>query len=128
MQTDANVVPLNRATPEHTSHTQVGRLPVALTQLRDKAAMQLKQDLQALFDNADDSLFEMADRATSNAEQNDLFEAMRELRLKRKSIANGFLRKVFEGFAELARYSVDQAPQLTPVALDGLSLMKNDEL
>ncbi len=128
MQTDANVVPLNRATPEHTSHTQVGRLPVALTQLRDKAAMQLKQDLQALFDNADDSLFEMADRATSNAEQNDLFEAMRELRLKRKSIANGFLRKVFEGFAELARYSVDQAPQLTPVALDGLSLMQNDEL
>lgn len=128
MQTDANVVPLNRSAPEHTSNTQVGRLPVALTQLRDKAAMQLKQDLQALFDNADDSLFEMADRATSNAEQNDLFEAMRELRLKRKSIANTFLRKVFEGFAELARYSLDQPPQLTQVALDGLSLMHNDEL
>ena len=128
MQTDANVVPLSRPAPEHTSHTQVGRLPVALTQLRDKAAMQLKQDLQALFDNADDSLFEMADRATSNAEQNDLFEAMRELRLKRKSIANGFLRKVFEGFAELARYSVGQSPQLTSIALEGLSLMQNDEL
>ena len=128
MQTDANVVPLSRPAPEHTSHTQVGRLPVALTQLRDKAAMQLKQDLQALFDNADDSLFEMADRATSNAEQNDLFEAMRELRLKRKSIANGFLRKVFEGFAELARYSVGQPPQLTSVSLEGLSLMQNDEL
>lgn len=128
MQTDANVVPLSRPAPEHTSHTQVGRLPVALTQLRDKAAMQLKQDLQALFDNADDSLFEMADRATSNTEQNDLFEAMRELRLKRKSIANGFLRKVFEGFAELARYSVGQPPQLTSVSLEGLSLMQNDEL
>ncbi|PAV47649.1 thymidine phosphorylase [Pseudomonas sp. HAR-UPW-AIA-41] len=128
MQTDANVVPLNRSAPEHTSNTQVGRLPVALTQLRDKAAMQLKQDLQALFDNADDSLFEMADRATSNAEQNDLFEAMRELRLKRKSIANTFLRRVFEGFAELARYSLDQPPQLTPVTLDSLSLMQNDEL
>ncbi|WP_374325617.1 DUF1631 domain-containing protein [Aquipseudomonas alcaligenes] len=128
MQTDANVVPLSRPAPEHTSHTLVGRLPVALTQLRDKAAMQLKQDLQALFDNADDSLFEMADRATSNAEQNDLFEAMRELRLKRKSIANGFLRKVFEGFAELARYSVGQPPQLTSVSLEGLSLMQNDEL
>jgi len=128
MQTDANVVPLSRPAPEHTSHTQVGRLPVALTQLRDKATMQLKQDLQALFANADDSLFEMADRATSNAEQNDLFEAMRELRLKRKSIANGFLRKVFEGFAELARYSVGQPPQLTSVSLEGLSLMQNDEL
>lgn len=128
MQTDANVVRLNRQAPEHTSHSQVGRLPVALTQLRDKAAMQLKQDLQALFDNADDSLFEMADRATSNTEQNDLFEAMRELRLKRKSITNGFLRRVFEGFAELARFSLGQPGQLTPVALEGLSLMHNDEL
>ena len=111
MQTDANVVPLSRPAPEHTSHTQVGRLPVALTQLRDKAAMQLKQDLQALFDNADDTLFEMADKARSSADHNIFFEAMRDLRLKRKSIANGFLRKVFEGFAELARYSVGQAPQ-----------------
>ena len=35
MQTDANVVRLNRQAPEHTSHTQVGRLPVALIQVRD---------------------------------------------------------------------------------------------
>ena len=75
--TDANVVHLNKVAPQHPPISPVGRLPVALTQVRDKAAQQLKQALQGLFDSADDSLFEMADRATSNVEQNAFFEAMR---------------------------------------------------
>lgn len=91
MKTDANVVHLNKATAEQSPTSPVGRLPVALIQVRDKAAQQLKQNLQSLFDNADDTLFEMADRATSNAEQNAFFEAMRDLRLKRKNIERGFL-------------------------------------
>lgn len=86
MQNDANVVHLTRVASEPSPNAGAGRLPVILVQVRDKAALQLKQALQALFDNADDTLFEMADRATSNLEQNAFFEAMRDLRLKRKSI------------------------------------------
>ena len=67
--TDANVVHLNKVAPQHPPISPVGRLPVALTQVRDKAAQQLKQALQGLFDSADDSLFEMADRARNDVEQ-----------------------------------------------------------
>ena len=126
--TDANVVHLNKVAPQHPPISPVGRLPVALTQVRDKAAQQLKQALQGLFDSADDSLFEMADRATSNVEQNAFFEAMRDLRLKRKTIERGFLQKIFESFANLNQYEIGKAPQLDAVSFDGLSLVQDDAL
>ncbi|MBB2495437.1 DUF1631 domain-containing protein [Aquipseudomonas ullengensis] len=128
MQTDAKVVHLNKVAPEQSPASPAGRLPVALIQVRDKAAQQLKQALQALFDNADDTLFEMADRANSNAEQNAFFEAMRDLRLKRKSIERGFLQKVFESFATLNQYEIGKPPQLAPVSFDSLSLVQDDVL
>ncbi|PZP78976.1 MAG: DUF1631 domain-containing protein, partial [Ectopseudomonas oleovorans] len=129
MKTDANVVHLAKVIAEQSPTSPVGRLPVALIQVRDKAAQQLKQNLQSLFDNADDTLFEMADRATSNAEQNAFFEAMRDLRLKRKSIERGFLQKVFESFANLNQYEIGKPqPALDAVSFDSLSLVQNDEL
>ncbi len=128
MQTDAKVVPLNKGAAQQSPTSAVGRLPVALIQVRDRMAVQLKQALQMLFDNADDTLFEMADRATSNAEQNAFFEAMRDLRLKRKSIERTFLQKVFESFTSLHQYEIGKAPQLGAVSFDSLSLVQNDEL
>lgn len=125
---DAKVVHLSKVAPEHSPNSPVGKLPVALIPVRDKAAQQLKQALQALFDNADDTLFEMADRATSNAEQNTFFEAMRDLRLKRKNIERGFLHKLFESFASLTQYEIGKAPQLDAMSFDSLSLVQNDEL
>ncbi len=126
--TDANVVHLNKVAPQQPPISPVGRLPVALIQVRDKAAQQLKKALQGLFDSADDSLFEMADRATSNVEQNAFFEAMRDLRLKRKTIERGFLQKIFESFANLNQYEIGKAPQLDAVSFDGLSLVQDDAL
>lgn len=128
MKTDANVVHLNKVVSAQPTHSTGGKLPVALIQVRDKAATQLKQALQALFDNADDTLFDMADRATSNTEQNAFFEAMRDLRLKRKSIERGFLQKVFETFSTLNQYEIGKAPALDAVSFDSLSLVQNDEL
>lgn len=52
---------------------------------------QLKNGLQVLFDSADETLFEMADKARSDVEQSLFFEAMRDVRLKRKYIERGFL-------------------------------------
>src|SRR3546814_939642 len=95
MRTDAKVVHL-KAAPEQKPSSPAGRLPVALISVRDKAAQQLRQALQSLFDNADDSLFEIADRASSNVEQNAFFEAMRDLRMKRRNIERGFLQQLFE--------------------------------
>ncbi|MBM7061519.1 DUF1631 domain-containing protein [Pseudomonas sp. UL073] len=126
--TDAKVVHLNKVAPEHSPNSPVGRLPVALIHVRDKAAQQLKQALQALFDNADDTLFEMADRATSNAEQNTFFEAMRDLRLKRKNIERSFLQKLFETFSALNQYEIGKSAQLDTVSFETLALIQNDEL
>lgn len=128
MKTDANVVRLSKVSPEQSPTSPVGRLPVALTTVRDNSAQQLKTALQALFDNADDTLFEMADRATSNAEQNAFFEAMRDLRLKRKNIERGFLQKVFEAFATLNQYEIGKPAPLDAVSFDALSLVQNDAL
>lgn len=74
MHNDGNVVPLHKAATDQATHSPLARLPVILLQVRDKAAQQLKEGLQALFDNADDTLFEMADRARNDVEQNIFFE------------------------------------------------------
>ena len=83
------VAPLHKAATDQATHPPLARLPVVVLQVRDKAAQQLRHGLQALFDNADDTLFEMADRAQDDVDQNPFFEAMRDLRLKRKSIERG---------------------------------------
>ena len=104
MHNDGNVVPLHKATTDQATHSPLARLPVILLQVRDKAAQQLRHGLQELFDNADDTLFEMADRARNDVEQNIFFEAMRDLRLKRKNIERGFLEQFFEAFVGLTQY------------------------
>jgi len=128
MQNDSKVVPLSKSGPDQPGSSPVARLPVVLLQVRDKAAQQLKESLQTLFDNADDTLFEMADRAHNNAEQNVFFEAMRDLRLKRKSIERNFLDKFFEAFLRLGNYEIAEPILAEPVSFDKLALVHNDDL
>ncbi len=108
MHSDGKVVPLHKAAIDQANHSPLARLPVILLQVRDKAAQQLRHGLQELFDNADDTLFEMADRARNDVEQNIFFEAMRDLRLKRKHIERGFLEQFFEAFVGLTQYDPTQ--------------------
>ncbi|WP_145129137.1 DUF1631 domain-containing protein [Pseudomonas sp. URMO17WK12:I11] len=108
MHKEGKVVPL--AAAEHGRRTPPTSLPIALLQVRDQAALQLRQGLQALFDNADDTLFEMADKAADRFAQHLYFEAMRDLRLKRKSIERLFLDTVHEAFARLAEPEPERAP------------------
>jgi hypothetical protein len=128
MQNDNKVVTMSKGGPDHPGSSPVARLPVVLLQVRDKAAQLLKESLQTLFDNADDTLFEMADRAHNNAEQNVFFEAMRDLRLKRKSIERNFLDKFFEAFLRLGQYEIAEPILSEPVSFDKLALVHNDDL
>ncbi|MBA1201919.1 DUF1631 domain-containing protein [Pseudomonas capeferrum] len=93
-------------------------LPVMFLQVRDKAALQLRQGLRALFDNADDTLFEMSDKATGSHEQNLLFEAMRALRLKRKHIESSFLDSFYESFARIGQ--TDTRPHAATRTVDSV--------
>ncbi|MGN8276370.1 DUF1631 domain-containing protein [Pseudomonas sp. SMN5] len=119
MHNDGNVVPLHKVSTDQANRSPLARLPVILLQVRDKAAQQLRQGLQGLFDNADDTLFEMADRARDDVEQNLFFEAMRDLRLKRKSIEREFIEQFFDAFVNLAQYDFTQAT-LAPVVAAGI--------
>jgi hypothetical protein len=127
MHNDGNVVPLHKAATDQATRSPLARVPVILLQVRDKAALQLRHGLQDLFDNADDTLFEMADRARDNVEQNIFFEAMRDLRLKRKSIERVFLEQFLEAFVGLNPLGSTSAalPLDTPVVRSGDDLERS---
>lgn len=102
MQKEGKVAPLVAAI-DRGGHAPLPCLPVLLLQVRDKAALQLRQGLQDLFDNADDTLFEMADKAFDRCDHSLYFEAMRDLRLKRKKIERVFLDTFYDTFARIGQ-------------------------
>lgn len=129
------VVPLSRASdPGSSDDSHVfARIPAPFVQMKDKGKQCLQPLLQALFDNIDDALFELADRAGHNAEQNMYFESMREIRIKRRGMEIGFARELDETFRQLMLGN-DVPPVLTESTLESeveikdLSLVADDEL
>ncbi|MVV48491.1 DUF1631 domain-containing protein [Pseudomonas sp. PB120] len=128
MHNDGNVVPLHKAATDRAIHSPLARLPVILLQVRDKAAQQLRRGLQELFDNADDTLFEMADRARNGEEQHLFFEAMRDLRLKRKSIERVFLEHFFEAFVSLTPNDITPADLHQALVVHAQAPSSDDDL
>jgi hypothetical protein len=128
MHNDGNVVPLHKVATDQATLSPLARLPVILLQVRDKAAQQLRHGLQELFDNADDTLFEMADRARNDVEQNLFFEAMRDLRLKRKNIERGFLEQFFAAFVSLTQYDIAQSALPQTLAFDASVALPDDDV
>lgn len=128
MKTEAKVVQLGTVAVSPASAMQPLRLAPALVHVRDAALPPLKQALQTLFESADDTLFEMADRAATNSEQSLFFEAMRELRLKRHGIVRDFLQRYLDAFACLNQYEIGREPAFEVPGYDNLALVQNDEL
>lgn len=127
MHNDGKVGAAHKAIAELATHSPLARLPVILLQVHDKAAQQLKSGLQVLFDNADETLFAMADNARSDAEQSLFFEAMRDVRLKRKHIERGFLDLFFDAFTRLTQPDVSERTLHGAAPAEGtFSLLSND--
>ncbi len=132
----ANVVPIGttQSKPSLTqqaadARAQLARLPAPVHRLREKSIALLQQTLKTLFDGADDALFDLADRANSNQDQNTYFEAMREVRLKRRDTEIAFFIALDQGFAQLLKSVPDQDDAYTAeISLDELSLVDNDQL
>lgn len=104
-------------------------LPSALVHLRDASGQSLKSVLGTFFDRADDALFELADRAGSNLDQTAYFDAMRELRLRRKPMVVSILQYVSQAFNEIGRFQPQQASRsLDDIDQDSLSLVDHSEL
>jgi len=125
MHNDGKVVPINKA---QAMPSPLARLPVVLLQVRDKAAQQLNQGLQELFDNADDTLFEMADKARNSVDHHIFFEAMRDLRLKRKNFERGFMEQLFDAFANIGQVGWGEQQLLPVVSYEALPGASSDEL
>src|SRR5690554_5818975 len=85
MSKDYKVVSLASVAPVG-QQIRHGALSAPLAAVRDRALTYLRVGLSELFDNADDTLFEKADRAGNNADQSLFFDAMRLLRLQRHAI------------------------------------------
>ena len=104
-------------------------VPAEVTRIRDTVVAGLGDLLQGAFDAVDDSLFELANNARSNNEQNRYFEAMREIRIKRKGVERHFQNTVAQYFANPPHTGPLQEENLSKQAnADTLSLVGNDDL
>lgn len=101
MRHEGNVIPLTSAIDRRAALLAPG-LPLLMLRVRDKAAVQLGNGLQALFDAADETLLERADNASGSERQRRL-QAVREVRFKRKHIELGVLDHFHEAFSRMAQ-------------------------
>lgn len=84
-----------------------------------------------LFENVDDALFDLAERAGSNAVQTEYFDGMREVRKKRQLVERVFQDNATKAFNEFADGKLKPArPEVAPSAgsNNGLSLVDDVEL
>ena len=128
MTQSSKVVPLKA--PDNAAGRSNHTLPPILHSVRQTARRSLSGLLSTLFNNADDVLFEMADRSRNDADQHMYFDSMREIRMHRKRISTEFGQKMYAAFDALyepvAAEEVEQTDFET--AVDNMSLVKNDDL
>jgi hypothetical protein len=115
---------------EHREAGSAGPLPTEVVRIRDTVVAGLGDLLQGAFDAVDDSLFELANNARSNNEQNRYFEAMREIRIKRKGVEKHFQNAVGQLFAHPPQSGATASEELnqTSSSADTLSLVGDDDL
>ncbi len=105
------------------------QLPAPLISLRDKAAVRFRTLLDAFFDSADDALFDLSERSRSNTEQTTYFDAMRELRMQRKSMTLAFQQWLSRAFNEGGHFEPAPGRQSEGESdLESLSLVDDDDL
>ncbi len=106
-------------------------LPTIMRQIKDDAITVLVAGLDELFTHCDDLFFDLSSRAASNNEQTLYFESMRELRVKKAAVINGFRQNLEQSFLALGRANGSQAGKpgsIDPLNADTFTLVQNDEL
>ncbi|MBD3640722.1 MAG: DUF1631 family protein, partial [Marinobacter sp.] len=104
-------------------------VPAGVTRIRDTVVAGLGDLLQGAFDAVDDSLFELANNARSNNEQNRYFEAMREIRIKRKGVERQFQNSVSGLFSDPPRTGQTQGETSSySTNAETLSLVGDEDL
>ncbi len=105
------------------------RLGDLLKRVRGIALKRIAGLVGVLFENIDDALFDLAEKAENNAAQTQFFDGMREVRKKRHLVERRFQEQVTRTFNEFAEGRARVArPEVTPQAGAGLSLVDDQEL
>ena len=124
--TDAKVVHLEPES-QRIVRAKLARLPAAVHAVHEKGKLLVLNLLGGFFERVDDSLFELADKAQSNQEQNLYFDSMREVRVQRRDIEKRFADAI--DFAFVGLVSPDTASEhQSGFGADALSLVEHDEL
>jgi hypothetical protein len=85
--------------------------------------------VSTLFENVDDALFDLAERAGSNAIQTEYFDGMREVRKKRQLVERLFQEQASKNFSDFAEGKLKPVrPEVAPQVGGGLSLVDDTEL
>ncbi|GAA0721975.1 DUF1631 domain-containing protein [Dokdonella soli] len=122
-----NVIDLQQRQTVASSTDRLGDL---LKLVRGISLKRINGLVGTLFENVDDALFDLAERAGSNAIQTEYFDGMREVRKKRQLVERLFQEEATKAFGEFADGKLkpikpDVAPQQ---AHAGLSLVDDVEL
>lgn len=125
MSSEKKVVELNANKRDVPSASD--QLPLPLSRLKEAFTRKLSELCNDVYHNADDILFQRADTAKNGDEQVAYFNAMRVLRLSRKSMEIAFSQNVYDAFTNM---TVKQRPVVTaaPVDIEKLTLMDHDIL
>ncbi|MDM3871064.1 DUF1631 family protein [Porticoccus sp. W117] len=104
-------------------------LDPALQMLASKSVNFIADRLEVVFEQVDDTFFDLADNAENNQQQTVYFDAMRVLRMNRNSIEQECLKYVRSGFYESTLTSLlVAAAEESDADLDSMELMENDEV
>jgi len=112
------------------ANKNIARTQYLLDESRNIVSKYLPALLQRMLDNADDILFELADKAHSDQEQNNYFDAMRELRLTRQNLETSFRNHLNANFDKLLFSPASDQPVIaeTELGSDEMSLVEEIDL
>lgn len=128
MTDSAKVIRLEPETQRQV-RARLARLPAVIHVLNEMGQKFLATAMEAYFDAADDALFDLADKAQSNNEQNAFFDSMREVRVQRKSVERRFFEAIEDAFSRLAGDDTRPAGKTdAELSADALSLVQNEDL
>ncbi|MBA8884956.1 DUF1631 domain-containing protein [Dokdonella fugitiva] len=122
-----NVVDLQQRQPGTAATDRLGDL---LKLVRGVSLKRINALVGTLFENVDDALFDLAERAGSNAVQTEYFDGMREVRKKRQLVERLFQDQATKAFTDFADGKLKAArTEVSPQpASGGLSLVDDTEL
>ena len=122
----ATVHPLFSGSPQDRGERTAAPVPAhpLVAELREAALGVLDELVRRMFDSADDVLFEMGEKSSSDEERRRYFDTMRVLRLDRGKVGIAFADDLTRGFAPVVasrntRFEFD---------LDSLSIQPTEEL